>query len=82
MKTFIEHILLMEENEPFALPDYPEQVMSKDDPKGDWVTGDPPKPIDFSSDGEIESMPIDKVAGIISSAAKKIKNERESQKPK
>ena len=38
---------LKEEGEPWALPDYPEQVMAKDDPKGDWVTGDPPKAIDF-----------------------------------
>ena len=78
MKTFREY--LREEGEPWALPDYPEQVMAKDDPKGDWVTGDPPKPIETFPEVDGEVRGVESVARALDRANAVIKKEREAQK--
>ena len=44
MKTYKQ---LIEDNIKWLVPDYPEQILSKDDPEGNWVTGDSQKPIEF-----------------------------------
>ncbi len=66
----------------FALPDYPEQVMSKDDPEGNWVTGDSPKPIDTFPEVDGKVRGIESTASSISKANAIIKKERELQKKK
>jgi len=53
MKTYKK---LMEEI--FLLPDYPMQVPEKDD-DGEWITGDPTKPIEGFEDGDTDKV-IDK----------------------
>ena len=35
MKTYKQ---LIEDNIKWLVPDYPEQILSKDDPEGNWVT--------------------------------------------
>ena len=53
MKTYKE---FTEEN--FSLPDYPMQVPEKDD-DGEWITGDPTKPIEGFENGDTDKV-IDK----------------------
>lgn len=77
MITFKQYI-----EEQFALPDYPEQVMSKDDPEGNWVTGDSPKPIDTFPEVDGKVRGIESTASSISKANAIIKKERELQKKK
>jgi hypothetical protein len=79
MKTFRE--LREEAEEKWILPDYPEQVHPEDDPEGNWVTGDPPKGIDFPLDGKVRDG-VENTAKILRQASKTIKKERESQKKK
>ena len=70
---------LKEEGEPWALPDYPEQVMAKDDPKGDWVTGDPPKAIDFPDvSGKVKG--IENTTKVLQDISKVIEKERKAMK--
>ena len=76
MKSFKE----LREEENWILPDYPEQILSKDDPEGNWVTGDSPKGIEFPLDGEVRG--VDNVANILKKASNTIKKERESSKRK
>ena len=61
----------------FILPDYPMQVPSKED-DGSWVTGDPPKGIDFPLDGTVRG--VDNAASIIKTASNTISKEREAMK--
>ncbi len=68
--------------EQFALPDYPEQVMSKDDPEGNWVIGDAPKPIDTFPEVDGKVRGIESTASSIARANAIIKKERELQKKK
>jgi hypothetical protein len=51
-----------------VLPDYPVQLDPKKD-KGDWVTGDPPKPITFPNK-------IGKAKQVFQKASKRIKKDR------
>ena len=76
MKSFKQFLT---EDEKWAMPDYPEQVLAKDDPKGDWVTGDPPRPIDFPLDGNVKG--IENTKKVLDRANKVINREREAQKP-
>jgi len=52
-----------------TIPDYPVQLDPKKD-KGGWVTGDPPKPIDFSS------RPAGSAKSILKKASNQIKRDR------
>lgn len=52
-----------------TIPDYPVQLDPKKD-KGGWVTGDPPKPIDFSS------RPAGNAKSILKKASNQIKRDR------
>lgn len=81
MKTFRklrEEESREESKEKWILPDYPEQVHPEDDPKGNWVTGDPPKGIDFPLDGNVRG--IENTAKILRQASKTIKKERRDAK--
>ena len=80
MKSFKQYLLIREEGEPWAFPDYPEQVMAKDDPKGDWVTGDSPKPLETFPEVEGEVRGVESVARALDRANAIIKKEREAQK--
>ena len=73
MKSFKE-LLKEKEEKNWILPDYPEQILSKDDSKGDWVTGDSPKGIEFPLDGEVRG--VENVEKILKKASKTIKKER------
>ena len=68
----------LKEEYDWALPDYPTQVLSKDDLKGDWGTGDPTKGIEFPIDGEVKG--IDNTERILNKASGVIAKEREAQK--
>lgn len=78
MKRFIQYIAEHE----FALPDYPEQVMAKDDPEGNWVTGDSVKPIDTFPEVDGKVRGVESTAAAISKANAIIKKERKTQKKK
>ena len=78
MKSFREY--LKEEGETWAFPDYPEQVMAKDDPKGDWVTGDAPKPIKTFPEVDGVVRGVEATAQALSRANTIVKKEREAQK--
>ena len=81
MKSF-KQFLLTETNQ-WALPDYPEQVMGKDDPEGNWVTGDSPKPIETFPDVDgTTPRDIESTTAAISKANAIVRKEREAQKPK
>ena len=80
MKSFIQY--LTEEGEPWALPDYPEQVMAKDDVKGNWITGDSPKPIEFSHSMDGDDGSVKDTERVLDRASEIIRREREAQKPK
>lgn len=79
MKTYNQ---LIEDNIKWLVPDYPEQILSKDDPEGNWVTGDSPKPIDTFPEVDGKVRGIESTAAAIARANKMIKKERESQKKK
>jgi len=68
----------LNENYEFMLPDYPTQVPPKDDPRGDWITGDSPKGIDFPIDGNVKG--IENTKNILNKASSVIAKERELQK--
>ena len=78
MKRFIQYIIEHE----FALPYYPEQVMAKDDPEGNWVTGDSVKPIDTFPEVDGKVRGVESTAAAIYKANAIIKKERETQKKK
>ena len=78
MKTYNQ---LIEDNIKWLVPDYPEQILSKDDPEGNWVTGDSPKPIDTFPEVDGKVRGIESTAAAIARANKMIKKERENAKP-
>mgnify|MGYP001081783174 FL=1 len=78
MKTYKQ---LIEDNIKWLVPDYPEQILSKDDPEGNWVTGDSPKPIDTFPEVDGKVRGIESTAAAIARANKMIKKERENAKP-
>ena len=71
MKSFRDY--LIETN--WLVPDYPEQILSKDD-SGDWVTGDSPKPIEFPTLMSGERNKVEDVADILARAKQIIRKER------
>jgi hypothetical protein len=78
MKTYKQ---LIEDNIKWLVPDYPEQILSKDDPEGNWVTGDSPKPIDTFPEVDGKVRGIESTAAAIARANEIIKKEREKAKP-
>jgi len=78
MKTYKK---LIEDNIKWLVPDYPEQILSKDDPEGNWVTGDSPKPIDTFPEVDGKVRGIESTAAAIARANEIIKKEREKAKP-
>lgn len=78
MKTYKQ---LIEDNIQWLVPDYPEQILSKDDPEGNWVTGDSPKPIDTFPEVDGKVRGIESTAAAIARANEIIKKEREKAKP-
>ena len=78
MKTYKQ---LIEDSIEWLVPDYPEQILSKDDPEGNWVTGDSPKPIDTFPEVDGKVRGIESTAAAIARANEIIKKEREKAKP-
>ena len=78
MKTYKQ---LIEDNIKWLVPDYPEQILSKDDPEGNWVTGDSPKPIDTFPEVDGKVRGIESTSAAIARANEIIKKEREKAKP-
>jgi len=71
MKSFRDY--LIETN--WLVPDYPEQILSKDD-SGDWVTGDSPKPIEFPTLMSGNRNSVEDTSSILKRASNTIKRER------
>ena len=71
MKSFRDY--LIETN--WLVPDYPEQILSKDD-SGDWVTGDSPKPIEFPTLTSGNRNSVEDTSSILKRASNTIKRER------
>ena len=79
MKTYKQ---LIEDSIEWLVPDYPEQILSKDDPEGNWVTGDSPKPIEFPPTENTPSEQHSSTSRILKKVSALIKREREAGKPK
>ena len=63
----------------FILPDYPMQLPPEED-DGCWLTGDPPKGIEFPLSGKVRG--IDDTTSILKTASNTISKEREAMKRK